>query len=191
MDKYLKGCFQAQISRFQRLEFLDFLDRKFAGEDGAFHRKKRLDERQPFRRGDRHLRRSMQLDVRSDRARKLCQPEVLDDQRVHSGGRDPPELVLGGFHFTGENEGIHRHESFDAVAVQELHQLLEIRLDEIVGAQPGIEARQAEIDRIRPGGHGGTGAVPVPCRGKKFGCRVGGHGGVKHGNGAENSRYTT
>ena len=44
----------------------------------------------------------------------------------------------------------------------------QIGIGEIVRAQPGIERGKTEVDRIRPGGHRRTGAVPVSRRGKQF-----------------------
>ena len=97
----------------------------------------------------------MQLDVRRDFAGELGEAEVLDDERVHAGGGDLAELLLGGLHFAGEDEGVHRDEAFHAVAVEVFHELVEIRIDEIIRAQAGVEARQAEINRVGSGGDAG------------------------------------
>ena len=48
---------------------------------------------------------------------------------------------------------------------------------------PRVEARQAEIDRIRPGGHRRAETVPVSRRGEQFIGGIGGacHGAINHG----------
>jgi hypothetical protein len=70
-------------------------------------------------------------------------------------------MGVGGLHFGGENEGVHRDESLHAVAMEVFHELVEIRVNEVVRAQAGVETRQAEIDGVGPGGDRGTGAIPV------------------------------
>ena len=124
----------------------------------------------------------MQLDIRSDHPGEFRETEILDDERVHPGGGDPAELVLGGLHFAGKNERVHGDEAFHAVAVEVFHEFLEIRFDEIFRAQAGVELGQAEIDSIGPGSDGGAGAVPVSRRREQFGSHVGCercHGGTE------------
>ncbi len=52
--------------------------------------------------------------------------------------------------------------------VQEGHQAGQIGLGEIVGAHPGVEPVEAEVDGIGPILHCGAGAFPVAGGGEQF-----------------------
>ena len=71
----------------------------------------------------------------------------------------------------GEDERVKRHIPLHPAPVQEFHQLWQVAFGEIVGAQPGVETFQPEIDRIRAVFHRGFGAVPIARRGEQFRAR--------------------
>ena len=169
VDKNLQRSLRLQG---RRLKAFDLLDRKLAGEHRTLHREQRLQKREPLGRGDCHLSRCVELDIRRDFAGEFGQPKVLDNQRIHPSRRDFAQLLLGRLHFAGENQRIHRDEPFHAVAVQVFHQLVQVRIDEIIRPQARIEPRQTKINGIRPRRHRRTGAVPVPRRSQKFGSHV-------------------
>ena len=156
VDENLDGC-------ICRGEFFDFPDGEFAGEDGALHGEEGFQKGQAFGGGDRHLGGCVELHVRGDLAGHFREAEILDDEGIDPGGGDGAELLLGGFQLAGENQGVHRDEAFDAVLVEIPHQLREVILAEIVGAEPCIKLGQAEVNRVRPGGDSCFRTVPVSC----------------------------
>ncbi len=96
----------------------------------------------------------------------------MDDERIHPGCGDATELRFGSLHLAGENQGVHRDESFHAVAVEVFHEFDEVCLDEVVCTQASVEFWQAEVDGIRPGRDCSAGAVPVTRRGEELGSRI-------------------
>ena len=115
----------------------------------------------------------MELDGRCDFAGHFCQAEVLDDQGIDSSFGDQPKLALGGFEFTGEDQGVHRDKAFDAVLVEELHQFGQVVFTKIVGPDAGVEGGKTEVNGVGTGGDGGAGAVPVAGRAEKLGLEGG------------------
>ena len=155
-------------------DFGDLLDGELAGEDGALHGEEGLDEFEAIGGGDGHLGRGVEFDVWGDFSGHFGKAEVLDDEGVDSGAGDEPELAFGGFEFAGEDEGVHRDEAFDAVLVEEVHQLGEVVFGEVVGAEAGVESGETEEDGVGTGGDGGAGAVPVSGGAEEFGFDHGG-----------------
>ncbi len=98
--------------------------------------------------------------------------EILHDHRIHARRVEQAELPLGVRQFAGEDQRVERDVALHAVPVQELHEPRQILLGEIVRAQPGVESRQAEIDRVRAIGHRRARTVPVSRGGEKFGFRA-------------------
>ena len=92
--------------------------------------------------------------------------EILDDQGIDPCVMAEPELIGGRFQFAGEDEGVERDVGFDRVRMGEADNLGELRVGEVVGSQPCVEARQAEIDRIGPVGHSGAEAIEI-ARGRQ------------------------
>ena len=78
-------------------------------------------------------------------------------------------LRLG--HFIGEDQRIEGDITLDAAAVEELHQLGQIGFGEILGAHPGVETLQAEIDGIGAIFDRGLDALPIARRGQQFRAR--------------------
>ena len=151
------------------LEALDFLDRKLAGEDGARQWHDGFDERQPLGRGEGHLGGGVDFHVGRHRLGQPGEAEVLNDDGVHAGGGDHAQLGFRGRQLTGEHQRVHRQIPAQAVAVQVFHEFGQIRIDEIVSAQPRVEFGQAEVDRVGTGGHCRPRAIPVARRGQQFG----------------------
>ena len=60
-----------------------------------------------------------------------------------------------------EHQRVERDVAAHAAPVQELHQRRQIRLGEIVGAHPGVELVEAEINRVRAVFDRGAGAIPI------------------------------
>ena len=82
----------------------------------------------------------MEFHVWGHLAGKFGKAEILNDDCIHACGGDFSELCFGRRQLVGENERIHRHEAFHAVAVKEFHELLQVRIDEIIRAQTCVEA---------------------------------------------------
>ena len=120
---------------------------------------------------------SVDLDIGGEVDRHFGESDILNDEGVDAAFLREAELVGGGFELTGEDEGVHGEEAFDPMLVEEGHELGEILVGEVVGAQAGIEGGEAKIDGIGPSGDGGAGAVPVASGREKFGCEVGLQGG--------------
>ena len=106
-------------------------------------------------------------------ARHPHEPDVLHNERIHSRAVQQPQILGGVFHLAGEDERVERDVGLHAMAVAELHDLRQFRLGEIFRAQAGIEARQAEIDGVRPIGDRGPHAIPITRGSEQFGRGVG------------------
>lgn len=108
------------------------------------------------------------------------------DDAVSPGGIQIPQVGEGVRKLGSENERVHRDVPFYPVRMEKTHQLRQGIQCEIVGAQAGVEAVQAEVDGIRAVGDGGAGAVHVSGGGQQFGANIagaqGGKGGVVFGN---------
>ena len=123
---------------------------------------------QAFRRSDRHLCARVDFQTRCHPAREHNEPHVLHDDRIHSRRLQQTQLLLRIREFAGEDECVHGHESAHAVRMKKLHQLRQLLLREVVSAQPGIEARQSEVDRVRTVSHRGAGTLHVPGGREEF-----------------------
>ena len=137
---------------------------------------------------DRHLGRTMDGKVGRKRADQAANAHVLHDRRVGTRGDDPAQIVLGLRQLIGEDQRVEGHVAADAAAVQVGHQGRQVRLGEVPGPHPGVEAFQAEIDRVRPVLHRRARALPVAGRSQQLGPphgrrrgRGGGGQGVKFG----------
>ena len=97
------------------------------------------------------------------------QPDVLNDQGIDTRAVQEAQIFRGIIEFTGEDKGIERHVGLYPMAVAERRYLWEFLLGEVVGAQPGIEARETEEYRIGTVGHGSLEAIPSSGGSKQFG----------------------
>ena len=146
------------------VEALEFPQREFAGQDRAGDPEiaGHLDT---LRRGEGHLGRGMDGKLRDDRGRQTHQTDVLDDQRIDAGTVQEAQVLRRVIEFSGEDKGIERHVGLHPVAVAEGGDLGKLLLGEIIGAQAGIEAGQAEEDRIGAIGNRRLQAIPSTGRG--------------------------
>ena len=112
--------------------------------------------------GDRHLRGAVDRKIRRERADQPADADVLHDGGVDAGGDDGAQVVLGvGGQFVGEDERVERHVAAHAAAVEKFHQRGQVGRREILRAHPGVEALEAEVDRVGAVLDGGAGAFPV------------------------------
>ena len=118
----------------------------------------------------------MEREAGRDGGREFRQSQVLHDDGIDTAGFQPLQLLCGIVDLRRKDQGVHGHESLHAVAVEKFHQLRQVLVGEIGGAQAGIEARQAEVDGIRATGDGGAGAVPIAGGREEFGSG----GGFRH-----------
>lgn len=114
----------------------------------------------------------MNLDIGGEFDRHFRKADVLNNEGVDFAFLREAELVGGSFEFTREDEGIHGEEAFHSMFVQKGHQLGQVVLGEVVGAQASVEGREAKVDGVCTGGDGSAGAVPVAGWGEEFGCKV-------------------
>ena len=146
------------------VEALEFPQREFAGQDRAGDPEiaGHLDT---LRRGEGHLGRGVDGKFRNDRGRQTHQTDVLNDQRIDAGTVQEAQVLRRVIEFSGEDKGIERHVGLHPVAVAEGGDLGKLLLGEIIGAQSGIEAGQAEEHRIGAIGNRRLQAIPPPGRG--------------------------
>jgi hypothetical protein len=147
----------------------DLAHRVFAGDDGAVEIEKAMGEVERLGRGDRHLRRGVEMQIGHHGPGHRGEPEILHDDRVHTCVAEEPQLLRRILEFLGKNERVEGNEPPHPVGVEEVHQLRQVLRREIVRPDPRVEAGHAEIDRIRPVRHGSARAVPVARRGEQFG----------------------
>ena len=119
----------------------------------------------------------MDLDIGGECDRHFGEADILNDEGVDSAVLCEAELIGSGFELTGEDEGVHGEEAFDAMLVEKSHQFGKVFVGEVVGAETGIEGGKAKVDGIGTGRDGGAGAVPVASGREEFGCEVGLQGG--------------
>ena len=150
------------------LEFFEFAQTEFACEHhaldsefaGKFH---------SLRRGDRHLRARVNRQLGHHLPREAHEAHVLHDERIHTRAAAVAQHLLSGVEFAGEDERVERHVSLHAMPVAEGHDLRQFLVAEIVRAQPGIEPRQSEINRVGTIRHRGTQAIPAAGGREEFG----------------------
>ena len=143
----------------------DFLEGIFASEDDEL-RAEFAREVHARGAGDCHLRGAVDREIRREFADDAADADVLDDGGIDTGGDDSSEVVAGGVDLVGEHERVERHVAAHAAAVEKFHQRRQIGEGEILGAHPGIEALEAEIDRVGAILDGRVGALPV-ARGRE------------------------
>jgi hypothetical protein len=71
--------------------------------------------------GDRHLRGTMNREIRRERTNHPADPDVLDDRGIDAGCNDGAEILLRVGNFVGENERVERDIAAHATSVQKLH----------------------------------------------------------------------
>ena len=90
---------------------------------------------------------------RSELGGQHRQADVLHDHRIHAGGLGRQQQFGGLLQLVAEHQHVHREKALNAAAVQPGHHLRQIGYTEVFGPQTGIEAIDAEIDRIGTIGH--------------------------------------
>ena len=146
----------------------DLAEGELAGQDhpGAAQLARQLDARFA---GDRHLRRAVDLEIRGDRPDQPGQADVLDDDRVNAGRRDFPHGFFEIRQFRGEDERVQGDVAPDAATVEQGHGPGQVGDVEVMGAHPGIVAREAEVDGIGTIFHRGQQAGPIAGRCQELG----------------------
>ena len=104
------------LERQNRRKFFQFPKRKFPRENDLPD-PKRLGKPNAFGRGDRHLRRGMDAQIRKHPSRNLCQPDILDDRCINARGMEQLQLRHRIRQFIGEDQNIQRDIRLHAVAV--------------------------------------------------------------------------
>ena len=111
----------------------------------------------------------MDREVRGQGADEATDPDVLHDGGIDPARDDAAEVVLGVGEFVGEDEGVEGDVALDAAAVEKRHQRGQVGLREVFRAHAGIEAFEAEVDRVGPVFEGGARALPVAGGSEEFG----------------------
>lgn len=135
-------------------------------DDGPVEVEQPVGESERLGRGNRHLRRGVEMQIRDQRTRHRRETEILHDDRVHAAGAEKAQLLRRVLELGWENERVKRNKTPHSVTVKELHELREVFGSEIIGANPRVKPGHAEVNRIGPVRHGGSGALPVACGGE-------------------------
>ncbi len=139
----------------------DLLDGELAREDHA-RDTQRTRHRGRLGRRDGHLGGRVQRQLRADLAGQPGDSQVLHEDRVGARAGDGSQRLLRDRQLAIEHQRVEGDESLDAFLVQEVEDPRQIRRLEVVRAGPCVEAAaQAEVDRVRPGGHRGLQALLV------------------------------
>lgn len=101
-------------------------------------------------------------------ADEAADADVLHDGRIHSGGDDGAQILFCALQFVRKDQSVERHVAAHAPAMQKLHELRQVRLGEVMGAHPGVELVEAEVDGVCTVLHGGFRAFPIASRGEQF-----------------------
>ena len=118
------------------------------------------------------MRRGVDFHAEAEFLRQHRQTQILHQHRVHAGRVERDELAFGSRQLVGENQHVECSVTADIVFMEILHQRLYLIISEIVGALPGVELLEAEIDSVSAVGNGGASAIPVTGRSEKFGFHV-------------------
>ena len=119
--------------------------------------------------GDRHLRGSMQRQIRHQAARQSAETHVLNDHGVHPSPIRSQQQGRGTVEFVAEHQHVEGEETPHLALVQPMHQLRQLRDAEVLGPLARIERIHTEIHRIGPTGHGRLERSPVTGRCEQFG----------------------
>ena len=118
--------------------------------------------------GDRHLGGAMDRKVGRKRANEAADAHVLHNGGVDTGRDDAAQVILRLGEFIREHERVESHITSHAAAMQVRHELRQVGGGEVGRPHPGVEALQAEVDRVRPILDGRLGTFPVAGRCQYF-----------------------
>ena len=156
------------FERQHRVKFLQLAQAQLTGQhcadDAEF-----LGKRHAFRRSNRHLRARVDRQIGNRFAGKPDQSDILHNQRIDARTAAIAQHPLRRIQLACEHERVERDIRLHAMPVAELHHIHEFIVAEIIRPQPGIESRQAKVNRIRAIGHCGAQAIPAARRREQFG----------------------
>ena len=115
---------------------------------------------------DAHLGGAVAGQVGGDPSYELCHRQILADHGICSAGSHRPDGLFQGRQLGAVHGGVQRHMHRHAAGMAEPHRLFQAVGVKIAGSGAGIEARKAQVDRIRPAEHGGTQHFFTAHRGK-------------------------
>ena len=150
----------------------DLLQRELAGEHNLLRVEHLVNQAHALGPGDSHLRADVQLQLpaplAASTADELRQPDVLHDDGIDARAVELVEVLLRLLPLIGKDEDVHRDAGPHAVAMQVGDEGGKVVAREVVRPHAGVEAIEAEVDRMSTVGHGGPHAVPVAGGGENF-----------------------
>ncbi|MNC20912.1 hypothetical protein D3C75_688790 [compost metagenome] len=129
---------------------------------------KGLRELDCFRRGNRHLGRSVDRKIRRYFANQLHQPKILHNNRIHTGVNASVDKLFGILKLIFKYQNIKGQKSFDPVTMQKSHNLRQLVHPKIIRSCPGVELLHPKIHGISTVRHCGAHAVPIACRSEQL-----------------------
>ena len=115
-----------------------------------------------------HLGAGVEGEVRQGLAQEGEEAPVLDQHRVHPQAGGQAGALQGLRQLPVAEEGVEGQEDPDAPLMAVAEGGGKVLLREVFGAAAGIEAAHAEVDRVRPGLHGGPQGLRRPGGGEEL-----------------------
>ena len=157
-----------ELDRRLAADRADFGDREFAGQHHALDAEF-LGGADALAAGERHLRRSVDGEVRAHRAQQSNEAEVLHEHGIDAGFGELHDMLFDCFEFGGKDERVERDVAADAALVEKRHDLGQRVEMQIRGPGAGVEsAFEAEVDGVGAVFHGGRYAQPIARGGQQL-----------------------
>ena len=118
-----------------------------------------------------HLGGAVARQLRGDLPDQGGHRQILADHGIGSAGSHRPDGLFQGRQLGAVHGGVQCHMHRHAAGMAEPHRLFQAVGVKIAGSGAGIEARKAQVDRIRPAEHGGTQHFFTAHRGKDLNLR--------------------
>ena len=139
-----------ELDRRLAADRANFWDRELAGQHHALDAEL-LGRANAFAAGERHLRRSVDRQVGTDRAQQPDEAEVLHEHGIDARFGEPHDMLLDRFELRREDERVERHIAADRPVVQKTNDLRQLVEMQIRRPRPRVEPRiEPEVNSIRP-----------------------------------------
>ena len=121
-----------------------------------------------FGRGESHLGRGMDGNLRADFSSQSNKSEILNDDGIDLGFSDPAKEPFGFGEFGGEDQDIECEVSATATLVKIFHDFWEVGLGKVFRTETSIERGESEINGVGPSGNRGFETLPIAGWGEEF-----------------------
>ena len=146
------------------MEFGEFAEGKFTSKNGEGDALA-TGKGDSFGRGESHLGRGMDGNLRADFSSQSNKSEILNDDGIDLGFSDPAKESFGFGKFGGEDQNIESEVSATTAGMEVVHDFWEVGLGKVFRTETSIERGESEIDGISTGGNRGSETLPIACRG--------------------------